>query len=155
MRTVFRTKLPQTLSHPIGLELIESVLAGVPQLESLRAMFSSEHWQATKFRRSLRDGEPYALITASYRPAQRPGFVGSKDSVELGYYDEAWELRVNPTLRELRALARRLLISEGLPAVASWLRRAHAESNDSRYRSIELIFDPANESLGVREHVGA
>ena len=155
MRTVFRNKLPQTLSHPIGLELIESALAEVPQLESLRVMFSSGHWQATKFRRSLRDREPYAVLTVSYRPANKPGFIGSNEMAERGYYDEAWELTVNPTLREVRALARRLLISDGLPAVASWLRRAHAEAGDSRYRGLELVFDPDSESLELRERVGA
>jgi hypothetical protein len=155
MRTILRNKLSQTLSHPIGLGLLESALAGVPQLESLRVVFSDGPWQATKFRRSLRDREPYALLTVSYRPAHKPGFIGSEDMVESGLYDEAWELTVNPTLRELRALARRLLLSDGLPAVASWLRRAHAEAGDSRYRGSELTFDPDNESLELRERVGA
>lgn len=155
MQTAFRNKLPHTLSHPIGLELIRSSLSDAPQLDALRVRFSSGPWQATKFRRSLRDREPYVVLTASYRPANRPGFIGSNDMAERGDYDEAWELTVNPTLRELRALARRLLVSDGLPAVASWLRRAHAEAGDSRYRGIELVFDPGNESLELRERVGA
>ena len=154
MHTVFRNKLPKTLTYPIGLELIESVLASVPQLASLRVMFSSGHWQATKFRRCLSEREPYAVLTVSYRPAGKPGFIGSNDMAEGGYYDEAWELTVNPTLRELRALARRLLISDGLPAVASWLRRARVAAVDSRHRAIDLMFNPGNESLEPRERVG-
>lgn len=127
----------------------------MPQVESLRVIFSSGHWQATKFRRSLRGREPYPLLTTAYRPARKPGFIGSNDMVEHGDYEEAWELTVNPTLRELRALARRLLISDGLPAVASWLERAHAAAGDSRYRSIEIVLDPDNQSIELREHVGA
>ena len=155
MQTVIRSKLPRALSHPIGLELIGSALAGVPQIESLRVLFSSGHWQATKFRRSLRDREPQAVLTASYRPAHKPGFIGSNAMAEQGDFDEAWEITVYPTLRELRALARRLLISDGLPAVASWLRRAHAQAGDFRLRAIELVFDPDKESIDVRERVGA
>jgi hypothetical protein len=134
---------------------MKSALDGVPQLESLRVMFSSGPWQATSFRRSLRERAPYVLLTAAHRPAQSPGFIGSNDMAKGGDFDEAWELTVHPTLRELRALARRLLISEGLPAVAAWLRRAHAQAGDSRYRGIELVFDPNNASLVVRERVGA
>lgn len=155
MQTMFRAKLPQTLSHPVGLELIRSLLAHVPQVDSLRVTFSSGHWQATKFRRALRERKPHALLTVSYRPAEKPGFIGSKSAAERGAYDEAWELAVHPTSRELRALARRLLISEGLPAVASWLERTHATTDDSRYRAMELVFDPGGGSLEPRERVGA
>ena len=141
MRTTSRSKLPQSLSHPIGLETIRSALTGVPQLEDLRLMFSSGHWPATQFRQSLRNREPYVLVTASHTPASKPGFIGSNDMAEHGYYEEAWELTVHPTLREFRALARRLLIAEGLPAIASWLRKAETEASDSRYRRVELVFD--------------
>ena len=65
------------------------------------------------------------MLVASYKPEGKSGFLGSKEMVKRGHYDEAWELTINPTLRELRALARRLLISEGLPAVASWHLQAH------------------------------
>jgi hypothetical protein len=155
MRTILRSKLPHTLSHPIGLAVIASAMADAPQFENLGVRFDDGPWQATKFRRSLRDREPYPVLAASYTPARKPGFVGSKAMAESGHYDEAWELRINPTLRELRALARRLLISDGLPTVAAWLRRAHAQAGDSRWRGIELVFDPKNESLEIRERVGA
>jgi len=155
MRTILRSKLPHTLSHPIGLAVIASAMAGTPQFENLGVRFSDGPWGATKFRRLLRDREPYPVLEASYRPAWKPGFVGSNDMAESGYYDESWELCINPTLRELRALARRLLISDGLPTVAAWLRRAHAQVGDSRRRGIEVVFDPKNESLELRERVGA
>jgi hypothetical protein len=155
MRTVFRNKLPQSLSYPIGLELIRSALAGAPQLDALRVMFSSGHWQATKFRQSLRNREPYVLVTASHVPASKPGFIGSNDMAERGHYDESWELTVNPTPRELRAVARRLLIAEGLPAIASWLQKTAKEAGDSRHRRVDFVFDADRESLSALEYVGA
>ncbi len=117
--------------------------------------FEDGGWATTKFRETLRSRGPYVLVRLSYRPSRSPGFVGSKESVAAGFSDESWELRVGPTLPGTRSLARRLLLADGLPALASWLRRAHGLAADERFRCIELVFDPARETLAAREHIGA
>jgi hypothetical protein len=72
-----------------------------------------------------------------------------------GLFEEAWDLTIKPTLRELRSPARQLLIEEGLPMIAAWLRDAHSRTGEQRYRRLELIFDPDNDSLAPREFIGA
>src|SRR5262249_24477960 len=78
------------------------------------------------FQRLLRESSPYPLLVAEYRPASKPGYGGATFLVEAGWYEAKWELRVNPVLRELRAVASAALRETRLPAGAEWLRSSGA-----------------------------
>ncbi|HEX7184613.1 MAG TPA: hypothetical protein VF756_22505 [Thermoanaerobaculia bacterium] len=150
--TLYKSRLPGHLSYPIGAQALSAALAGAPHAEALTVAFS-EHAvvSALDFQRLLRTRQPYRILRAEHEPARRPGISASNQMVEKGWYDEKWEIRVFPVLRELRHLANRLLKEEGLPAVAQWLRSSQQKGWDSRQQWIELVFDPSGETITVHE----
>lgn len=146
--TRFRSKLPAHLSYPLGAEALSQALAGSPHVEDLSVRF----WErptifASDFQRCLTERKPYPVLRARYKPAQGPGLTGSNAEIAEGGYGEKWELSVFPVLRELRPVVKSLLLKEGLPAVAEWLRSSTRAGWGMRARSISLIFDPNGPSL--------
>lgn len=151
MRTILRSKPPQPLSYPIGLAVIASTVAGTPRFGDLDMGPSNRRWRATKFRRSLRDQEPCPLLATTYRP-----LGGQTPSARRTCARVASMTRLgSPALRELQAVARWLLTSDGLPPLTAWLRRARAQAGKSRRRGIELVLDPERGPLETRERGGA
>jgi hypothetical protein len=71
--------------------------------------------------------------------------------IEAGWYGEHWELRVYPVLREFRHVANRLLLEQGLPDLARWLRKVESVSKGITTQRSMLVFNPAEGSLMVRE----
>jgi hypothetical protein len=154
--TRFKSKLPKTLSFPLGAEAISEALAGVPHVEDFLLSFSDAPlWPASEFKRLLRDGLPYTVFAAEYNPAFRPGYGGMQSLVESGWYDARWSLRVNPVLREVRHLVGQLLREQGLPAVVEWLRESDRAGWDTHQHRIELVFSPAEGTLTVTRKDGA
>jgi hypothetical protein len=151
--TRYKSRLPGHLSYPIGAQALSEALAGAPHAEALNVGFSDDLFaiSAVDFQRLLRERKPYKILEAEHKPARKPGISASNQSVEEGELGEKWEIRVFPVLRELRHLANRLLKDEGLPAVAQWLRSSQQAGRDSRRQWIELVFDPAGETITVRQ----
>jgi hypothetical protein len=146
--TRFKSKLPKTLSWPLGAEAISTALADAPHAADLSLSFvDSPVWPASTFQRLLRESLPYAILVAEYRPALRPGYSGAASHIERGWYEANWELRVNPVPRGLRAAAGAVLREQGLPAVAEWLRSSGRAGWESRHHRIELVFAPADGTL--------
>jgi hypothetical protein len=147
-----KSKLPKTLSYPLGAEEISQALAETPQVEEIRLSFHGLGWPASEFQRVLREGLPYGIMEAAYTPPRSPGYSGANFMVETGWYDAKWSLMVYPVLRERRRLAHGLLVEHGLPIVAEWLRDSNQAGWENCQHNIELVLDPANESLSVRRN---
>lgn len=153
--TRFKCKLPRHLSYPIGAEAISEALAGALHIDSLSVLFSDHAvWPAAEFLRLQKERLPYSITTAAFSPARRPGLKGSAVMIEKGWYDEQWELRVYPVLSEFRPLANRLLREQGFPAMANWLRSSVQPGWMTVSRRVELVFNPTDGSLAVREWSG-
>lgn len=150
--TIFRVKLPRDLSYPIGARAISQALSDAPHLDSLSVMFSDAPVRRkSEFRRLLTERSPYRIMAAEFRPARRPGFVGSHDMLEWGLYDESWQLTVYPVLSELRQPANRLLRERALPLIARWLGGCGRAGWTRRWHRLDLVFDPADGSLAAKE----
>jgi hypothetical protein len=153
--TRLKAKLPRHLSYPIGAGAISEALAGAPHVEAFTVMFwDAAVWPASEFRRRLSERLPYVVMGASYSPASGPGLVGSDRMVQDGWYEEKWELRVNPVLPEFRHPANRLLREEGLPAIVRWLKSSGRAGWTATWHRIDLVFDPAEGSLASQECSG-
>jgi hypothetical protein len=153
--TRYRDKLPREQSYPVGAGAISEAQADAPHVEALSVAFQDQAvWHASEFRRILSERQPYRILEASFRPASKPGISASKHMIELGWYDEVWEIQVYPVLAEFRHRANRLLIEQGLPGIARWLRSSDRSGWVERSHRVELIFIPVEESLVVREHHG-
>jgi hypothetical protein len=153
--TRYKARLPRHLSYPVGAESISEALAGIPHFESFSLRFSAEAvWPASEFRRLLVEQLPYCVMAAEHRPRSKPGLGAADHMVQAGWYDEKWELRVNPVLSRLRQTANQLLREVGMPAIAAWMNSSGQEGWRTRSHRIELVFSPADGSLATRRSDG-
>lgn len=147
-----KPRLPSSLSYPLGWQAICDALAGAPDIEELSVSFFNGHWPASEFQRVLRENLPYRLLVAAYSPPPRPNFV------QKGEFDRTQGVRwihVFPVKRALRAAAGKLLLEEGLPKVAIWLRSSLNVGWKTRQHFLELVFHPADLTLTVKRTDGA
>ena len=150
IRTEFKAKLPKHLSYPIGAKGLSEGLAGAPHVEAMTVSFHDHAvWPGSEFRRLLRESVPYTILRAEFRPARKPGYSGSLSLMDIGWYDETWQITVHPVLRDLRHVANGLLREQGLGWLAQWLQSSLAAGWSSQYKTCELIFDPNTGSLSV------
>ena len=94
----------------------------------------------------LRDDTPYAILQASFDPQRKPGYAAASER-DL----EQWDLRVNPVLREHRHAAHDLLLTEGMPAVRSWLEASSTRGWLLLHHQLDLVFDPTDGTLRAVE----
>lgn len=105
LRTGLRDRLPRGLSHPVGAELVSRALAGVPDLGDLWLAFGGKVLPFDAHApRELRAFTRLVALVCNYRAAGR-------------------YLAVEAVPSAARAVARRVLVEQGLPRVAAWLRQ--------------------------------
>ena len=105
-----KSKLPKSLSYPIGAEAISEALADAPHADEMSLSFY-DHPENTVpkghpyWYRTIRSGLPYLILTVEYQAACKPGLSANNSMIESGWYREHWNLTVCPVLRELRQVA--------------------------------------------------
>ncbi len=67
------------------------------------------------------------------------------------YYEPTWELDVFAVTREKRATAHALLIEQGIPAIAAWLRKSRSETWLEGRKEITVAFSNDRETLSMTE----
>ncbi|MGE3409752.1 MAG: hypothetical protein AB7I37_23240 [Pirellulales bacterium] len=153
--TSYKAILPKTLSYPIGAEAISEGLADAPNgKEFTLAFYGNPVNAASDFHRTLREGLPYPILVAKYKPPSKPGYSGAQFMVDGGWYDKHWSLHVYPVRRELKHTVGQLLREHGLPALAQWLRSAIESGWQNCQHSIKVEFNPAGKSLSIQREDG-
>jgi hypothetical protein len=149
--TSYKSKLPHTLSYPVGAEALSESLKGVPQEAALSVgVYSQPILFASEFRK-LRDSKsPYPILNATFRHIQ-PGVSASNRFIAEGWYEETWELSVYPVPRELKFVARQILLSEGLPRIKKWLSAERPPSWKHGRKHCEIYFTENDGRIIVRE----
>jgi hypothetical protein len=149
--TRYKSKVPKSLSYPIGAEAISAALDGAPHFGSFGLYFHARWpWRMSDFRQRVHEGPPFVVLQAEYRPATKPGYYGANAAVEDGWYDAKWRIAVNAVPRELRHMASGLLLEYGLPAVAKWLGISQVPGWEDRRHTFELLLNPAEATLAAR-----
>jgi hypothetical protein len=121
--TKMKSKLPKTLSYPIGAEAISAALADVPQYGDFALHFSDTPvWPGAEFRRCLQLGLPYPVLRIEHKPKRKPGYAAADFTIERGWYDSRWEVTIYPVLRELKRTVAELLLSEAFPEAVRLLK---------------------------------
>ena len=138
-----RRRISRDLAFPLGAKQISDALEGVPQYTSLTIWFSCHYnlKTAARIREILDSGEPLGVLEARYRHVP-PGRSASRDLIEMGWYDETWELSVYPVPRERKSATRSLLLTMGLPKIRTWLETPRPETwrSGHHYCSILVCF---------------
>ena len=139
---LYRKKIANWQSYPLGAEAISSALADVPQYSRLAVAFHDDY-----SRRGAVDSRVYRVLRLSYRRLSNAP-PSDKPANELGWFDRNWEIEVNPIPRIRRHLIKGQLLNYGLPEVRQWLLR-HATHRMGR-ESLELIFSEDTEKLSLK-----
>jgi len=149
--TKYKSKLPQTLSYPIGAEIVSASLKGVPQESALiLGFYDKPVIFASDFAKLRESNSPYPIFNASYRHIQ-PGLTASNQFIAEGWYEETWELSVYPVPRQLKSLARQALVSVGLPQVRKWLSAERTATWRHGRKHFEIFFFEMDGRIIVRE----
>ncbi len=112
--TNFKSKLPHTLSYPIGAETISVAFKDIPQF----ADFNLEFWFWSQVRPDIE--RIYSVLEISY--SRRAKSIHSrKDDLEAGRFDPKWTIKVRPVSRVRRHLIKTKLEEEALPLARKWL----------------------------------
>jgi hypothetical protein len=149
--TKFKSRLPKTLSWPVGAQDITTGLGDAPHVAECGLWFNeSPVWRASEFRRTLREARPYPVLLVQYRAPIYVPYGRSHELEALGLYDADWQVHVNPVPREWRSSVRALLREQGLPTVAKWLRSFTGDGWQGRDHRLELVFAPVDGSLSKR-----
>src|SRR5262245_32175988 len=107
--TGLRDKLPKGLSHPVGAEIISGLLDGCPRFDELWIAFGSK---------------PLPIHPA---PSGLTAFQLAF-AVVCNNPSGGWYLSVPAVPSRVRSMVRRMLISEGLPRVLTWLQQSRYQT---------------------------
>src|SRR5215510_5689712 len=94
--TRHKSKIPHTLSYPVGAKIISNALIGVPQFSDL----TIEFWFCNKLARHHGTATPYRVIQARFSGPLR-SFSASKRMEEQNYYRPRWTISVDAVPRSL------------------------------------------------------
>jgi hypothetical protein len=146
----YKSKIPSTLSWPLGAEEISAALASVPQYGDLTLNFR----YVGSDRGAVQSPWWMTVIQIDYAK-HSIGFSASKSMIDRGWHERHWNLRIVPVLRTDRKIVRDRLLLQ-LPHVADWLTKNHAlkaigrssllvvwdKQKDTIYTSIESSLEP-------------
>ena len=149
--TTYKSKLPHTLSYPVGSEAVSEGLKGVPQESALSIGFYDHPTTFASELKKLRERKsPYPIFAATYRHVQ-PGLSASNQFIAEGWYEETWELKVYPVPRALKSVARQALLTEGLPRIKKWLSAERPPAWRSGRKRCEIFFVESDGRIIMRE----
>ena len=153
MTTQYKEKLPSHLSYPVGLELLTTELGQVPQADELSVSFHAHAGRTTEVEHKRRSGEYYPVLTARFRYA-RLGLSESSELREQGLYDPTWSIVIYGVSRGKRAIARKLLCEQGIPAIVAWLRTPRSTTWLQGRKEITVCFNEKDQSIIVETDAG-
>jgi hypothetical protein len=140
--TLYKNKLPQTLSYPLGAELISRAFVSVPQFENLKIRF----WFYSK--EDPRVIKTYTVLQLSYVRGE-PSLTTGKASLAYGWLDKKWEITVSSVPRDRRHFIKGLLEGEALPIAQRWLIE-NAGSDEFGGLTLTFKFNEETELLEVK-----
>lgn len=150
-----KSKLPKTLSYPLGAQAISEARAEAPHAADFTLSFSDTPvWPASEFQRRLREGTAYLVFVAAFEPVHKTGYLGAKALIERGRYEAHWTLKVNPVRRELRHAVAELLRAQGVPAVVEWLRSAGEAGWEGHRHQLRILFRAVDGVLLIEREDG-
>ncbi len=147
--TRYKAKLPKHLSYPVGLMLLVTELGELPQGDQLSVAFLAHPGiSATEIEHRRRNGEYYPVLQARFR-YESLGISECNHLREAGWYDPKWDITVYEVSREYRAVARKLLCVEGIPAIVAWLRTPRSSTWLQGRKQIALFFNEKEQAITV------
>ena len=145
--TGHKSKIPSTLSYPLGAKAISEALEGVPQTGSLVVDF----WYWNRQRYVPIFPQPYRVLSVRYRHAPLDG-VYREWCIESGRFDPDWKITVEPVARHLRHAVQSKLLTEALPRMRRWLIASQDAEGRAGGHNLVFRYDEAANELMVEEN---
>jgi len=139
--TRHKSKIPHTLSYPVGAKAISDALRGVPQFDQLIVHFRFWNQLARHHGTSI----PYEVIGALYSGPLR--FLSGSRSIEEQSHDPRWVISVHAVPRSIRHEIQAKVVAEALPAIRSWLISNPHASGREGYHGVTFSFDELKNEL--------
>jgi hypothetical protein len=141
-----KAHLPNWLSFPVGVQLLESALRDIPRLDELEISFDQQCGiSATEFRQLIESGKPHVIVSAGFERWDKRPSIGTGEWED--FLRGVWTLRVFPVARQKKAAARALLVAEGLPILRRWFEASRPESWYWGRKRCDVLFDPLELSV--------
>ena len=139
------------MAYPIGAEVISEALIGVPQFKDLTVSFSPYNFAfASDFQEARKQSKPYKIFEVSMIHIDK--YLSSpKQFIEDGFYAERWGIDVYAIHRELKSIAKRLLIEEGLPKAKIWLETPRTENWKFGRKYFRVLFNEKEEKILIEQ----
>ena len=122
--TQYKSKIPHSLSYPVGAEAISEALRGVPQFPELSVHFS--YWN--QLARHHGTATPYKVIEVLFSGPLR-FFSASLSIEEQIRRSPRWTIGVQAVPRSLRHVIQSKMLADALPSIRGWLLK-HPHSPD-------------------------
>ena len=131
MQTLYKAKLSKHLSYPFGLETLSEPLVSVPQADQISVRFSD----VSELKSKTTIVGRHRILDCFYNPQD----------------EHRWQMHVMPVTREARAIARQLLIDQGIPRLRSWLESARSDFWLSDMHCFAVFLDASSGALAYEE----
>ncbi len=142
--TESKSKLPQTLSYPVGAEMLSRAFAGVPQFDALKVNF----WFYSKIRPDVSDR--YSVLELSYMRSAKSVHTPPESLGEDGLPKLAWRITVRPVPSVHRNAIRTQLQDVALPQARLWLERNAGRDAVGSLR-LEFTYDEEAQIVSAAE----
>jgi hypothetical protein len=146
--TTHKDQLPPHLSYPVGLQTLAVALADVPQAERLSVWFLACDGSVTKAEGHRKDGDYYPIFAAEFHH-YRLGISECRST--QSFYEPTWSLSVYGVTRQKRGVAHNLLIEQGIPKIAAWLKVPRSETWLAGKKRIAVSFSDEKEFITATE----
>jgi hypothetical protein len=142
------------LSFPVGVQVVESALGGISQLEELEIRFKQQCGiSATDFRHLIESGKPHLIASAGFDRWDKRPSIGREEWDD--FLRGLWTLQIYPVARQKKSAARALLIQEGLPILRRWFEAGRPGSWYWGRKRCHVVFDPLELTITSQDIVEA
>lgn len=135
--TKYKCKLPDSMSYPIGAELISSAFIGVPQFDSLELWFS--FYNSVRKSKVRQENIPYEVFIVSMSHPIK-SLTSPNQTIKEGFYDENWKIHIYPVPRKFKAIAKQFLINEAIPLAKKWMEAPRTEIWKTGRKEFRVMF---------------
>jgi hypothetical protein len=141
--TQYKTKLPHTVSYPLGAEALSVAFADVPQFSDMTVRF----WFYSQ--KNCTRSKTYKVLQISYSRSAMALTTGDT-ALRNGWLEKKWQIVVEPVPRERKHFIKGLLEREALPLARTWLIE-NGNRDEIGGLTLAFSFDEETEMLKVEK----
>jgi hypothetical protein len=145
-----KSKISQDLAYPIGAEILNEAFANVPQKGNLAIWFTAYNYSVSDFQKLRKQNQLYEIFRVSMIHPLK-SLSSSNQFIEEGFYNENWEINIYPVPKELKSVAKQLLIDRVLPEAINWLQTPRTEIWKTGRKHFQALFKENEPQIFIKQ----